>query len=193
MLLKDVDVIALDLETTGLDPVKDHIVSIGMVQIRNFCIDLESAWHRIIYTPKAIPEDSAVIHSITDDAVATGEDLTQLVPTLLDKLKGKVLLVHHAAIESGFLNNLCQSLYGQEFCMPVIDTEVLARRQIRRTQQAIQAGQLRLFNLRERYHLPAYKAHNALSDALATSELFLALVNELCPKLDCRLKDVLTN
>ena len=111
----------------------------------------------------------------------------------MEKLSGNVLLVHHGAIESGFLNNLCQSLYQQEFYMPIIDTEVLAGRRLQRKQQAIQAGQLRLFNLREQYHLPAYKAHNALSDALAAAELFLALVNELCPKLDCRLKEVLTN
>ena len=42
----------------------------------------------------------------------------------------------------------------------------------------IAPGDLRLFNLRERYHLPNYKAHNALSDAISTAELFLALAAE---------------
>ena len=37
-------------------------------------------------------------------------------------------------------------------------------------------------NLRPRYNLPQYKAHNALSDALATAELFLAMADNLYPE-----------
>jgi DNA polymerase-3 subunit epsilon len=37
-------------------------------------------------------------------------------------------------------------------------------------------GELRLDALRAAYNLPRYPAHNALSDALATAELFLALL-----------------
>ena len=40
------------------------------------------------------------------------------------------------------------------------------------------AGQLRLWNARTRYGLPVYKAHNALTDAVATAELYLAQVAE---------------
>ena len=63
---------------------------------------------------------------------------------------------------------------------------------LQREQVTLEKNSLRLFNLRERYKLPAYKAHNALSDALSTAELFLALMADLYPGLDCRLKDLLT-
>ena len=76
--------------------------------------------------------------------------------------------------------------------VPVIDTQALALRQLKRQHALIRNGDLRLFNLRNRYHLPVYKAHHALSDALATAELFLALFSDLCPDQKCQLKDVLT-
>jgi len=58
---------------------------------------------------------------------------------------------------------------------------VLARRAMERRQQPFRARDLRLFNLRASHHLPRYPAHNALSDALATAELFLALAAEANP------------
>lgn len=101
--------------------------------------------------------------------------------------------MHHAQLELGFLNKICQNLYQQGFHLPIVDTEVLARRQLQRRGASIQSGALRLFNLRKRYHLPEYSAHQALSDAIATAELFLAQAAESCPKLNCKLKQLVTS
>ena len=46
---------------------------------------------------------------------------------------------------------------------------------LRRREQAIKSGDLRLHACRERYGLPTYQGHNALLDALATAELLVAL------------------
>ena len=43
-----------------------------------------------------------------------------------------------------------------------------------RREQPIRQGELTLAACRARYHLPDYRAHNALGDALATAELLLA-------------------
>lgn len=190
--LHDVEFVALDFETTGLNPEVDHIISLGLVHIRQLAIGLDSAWHEIVYTPQSIPEHSAIIHRITDDTVARGLSIPELMPLLLKQLQGKILLAHHAQLELGFLNKICQNLYQQDFYLPVVDTEILARRQLQQHDINIKSGALRLFNLRKHYHLPDYTAHHALSDAIATAELFLAQAAESCPKLDCKLKQLVT-
>ena len=190
--IQDVPFAVLDFETTGLDVKTDHIISIGLVEIHQSGVQLNSAWHQIVKTSYDMPQDSAVIHQITDDMVAQGIELEQAMALLLKKLRGKVLIAHHAQLESGLLNKVCQSLYQQRFVIPTIDTQLLAKRRLQRQHEIIKEGSLRLFNLRERYHLPAYKAHNALSDALSTAELFLALLSDLYPRMNCRLKDILT-
>jgi DNA polymerase-3 subunit epsilon len=58
--------------------------------------------------------------------------------------------------------------------MRVIDTQVLAHRTFERRQIPFKASDLRLYSLGNRYNLPRYGAHNALSDAMAAAELFLA-------------------
>jgi len=171
---RQLDYIALDLETTGLDPAQDEILSLGWVGITGMQIDLASAQHRLVRPERAIPEQSAVIHHITDDQAATGEPLRQVLEELLELLAGKVLIAHHAKVEVGFLRHACERYYGEGFLMRVVDTQEVARRSLQRRDQPIKAGTLRLPELRESYRLPRYRLHNALSDALAAAELFLA-------------------
>ncbi|MGD8925202.1 MAG: exonuclease domain-containing protein [Thioalkalispiraceae bacterium] len=190
--IKDVPFVVLDFETTGLDLQNDHLVSLGMVKINNLGIDLDTAWHEIIKTKREMTQQTTVIHEITDDMVGQGMEIKNAFAHLLTELKGHVLIAHHARIELGFLQKISKTLYGTDFIIPVIDTQLLASRLLQRSQDFLKEGALRLFNLRERYHLPVYKAHNALNDALATAELFLALVSDLYPNLDCKLKDLLS-
>jgi DNA polymerase-3 subunit epsilon len=189
-----VDIVALDLETTGLDPQRDSILSYGLVRLRDMAIRLETARHEVIQVREDIPETAAVIHQITDDVAAAGRPLEQVLPDILAQLAGRVMLVHYAKIEQGFLDAAFRRLYGAPFVIHTIDTLVLARRLFEIRNPTIQANNLRLFNLRPQYNLPQYKAHNALSDALATGELFLALAAEMYPgQADCPLQRFLTD
>jgi DNA polymerase-3 subunit epsilon len=191
-LLRNTEIISLDIETTGLDPAKDRIVSIGLVKIENLGIKLDSCWHKIINAKINLPEQSVVIHQIMDDESLAGASIGTVIPELLLRLKGKVVLVHNAKVEQGFINQACQKLYGTDFVMSVIDTQVLAKRSLDRSNTPYKPKDLRLFNLRKKFNLPVYKAHNALLDAIATAELFLLLANNISPGSDAKLSEFLT-
>lgn len=186
------ELVSLDLETTGLDPKKDSLLSFGLIQIKHQSIQLNTAWHEIVSIEQDIPEASAIIHHITDDQAAEGKPLEILLPELLQRLAGKVMLAHYANIEQKFLDAACRKLYGSPFIINTIDTLQLGQRLLSLRNHAITTGDLRLFNLRPLFGLPMYKAHNALYDALATAELFLAMSQELHPRGNYRLKDFLS-
>ena len=190
--INDIDIVSLDIETTGLNPEKDRIVSFGLVEISHLCIKLDSCWHQVIQTNKELPEKSVVIHQITDDESAAGITIEQAMEELLKRIKGKVVLVHNANIEQSFINQICQKLYATNFVMRHIDTQVLAKRSLERRNQSYKPNELRLFNLRKSLNMPVYKAHNALMDAIATAELFLAMFNSISPKNDGRLNEFLS-
>ena len=189
---KSAPIVSLDFETTGLDPGEHQILSYGHVEIFRGAIEFGSAVHQLVRSQTSIPESSAVIHRITDDASGGGRPLTDILPLLLERLSGKLLLVHYKRIELGFLDAACRSLYGSPFLIPVIDTLELAQRVLRHDRHDVQPNQLRLFNLRDHFGLPRYSAHNALYDAITTAELFLALAAELSPKSELRLRDLLS-
>ncbi|MES9816662.1 MAG: exonuclease domain-containing protein [Candidatus Thiodiazotropha sp.] len=190
---QQLSIVSLDLETTGLDPHKDKILSFGLVEMNHMTIKLETARHQLITIDEEIPEESAVIHQITDDQAATGVSIHDALRELLHHMAGKVMLVHYSAIEQRFISAACEKLFGAPFVIPIIDTLVLAQRIFEHRNHTVQPGDLRLFNLRPRYNLPNYKAHNALSDAVATAELFLAMASEMVPQSSqCQLKRFLT-
>ncbi len=171
---RQVNYLALDLETTGLDAKTDSILSFGYVSLAGTLIDLASARHRLVLTDRAIPEASAVIHQITDDQAAAGQPLVEVLVEFLQALAGKVMIAHHSLIEETFVDLACKRLLGGPLLVPIVDTQALALRHFQRRQIPFKGSDLRLHALGARYNLPRYSAHNALSDALAAAELFMA-------------------
>lgn len=189
---REVRLLAVDIETIGLDPKRDAILSVGWVGVQYNRIHLGSACHRLVQTACAIPEASAVVHQITDDQAARGSDLDEVLAELLEKLAGKVMIAHHATMEKGFLGNACRRVYGGGLPLPIIDTQALAKRTCERRHIPYKDSDLRLHALSKRYNLPRYRAHNALSDALATAELFLAQASYRDHGKGAPLRDFLT-
>ena len=111
----------------------------------------------------------------------------------MTQMTGKVLVAHHHKIEHDFLQQLSMQLYGHRLPLLMVDTLQLEAKRLQRSQQPIQANQLRLFNLRKQYNLPRYHAHNALEDALATAELLLAQISHRqLQGYQLKLKDILS-
>ena len=173
--------LALDLETTGLDPRRDQVLSVGFVPIDGRRIVLSGATQlHVRPTTGAGVGQSARIHGLTDDMLATGCAAREALDVVLTALTGRVLLAHYAVVETGFLGVLARAAYGREVPMRVIDTLEIGRSMLppeRRAQPPRNA--LRLWKLRQRFGLPAYAAHDAFLDALASAELYLAQLAEI--------------
>ncbi len=181
--INQVPILALDFETTGLDAKTDKLLSVGFVTMENEQIKLNSCYHQIIKTKEQLEESNVIIHHITDEQKDQGEKLRTVVEALLSALAGKVMLVHFARIERQFLTQACLELYGMAPEFPIIDTLVIAKRQLDKRDVAYDPSELRLPNLRHKYGLPDHHGHNALNDAIATAELLLAQINNK-PKAD---------
>lgn len=178
MPLDQLRLLAIDLETTGLDPRKDHLLSVGYVAVDGLAITLGQAGGAVIRADVEVGQ-SAVVHGLTDDDLAAGEDLADVLPRVLEALRGRVMLAHFAGIEQRFLAAACKRLYGHEATFPVVDTFELQRRITTAAFRHVREGALRLDTSRRHFGLPRYKAHEALTDALACAELYLAQVHRL--------------
>ncbi len=167
-------ILAVDFETTGLDANIDKLLSVGFVLLEQEQIKLNSSYHQIINTKAQLEESNVIIHQITDDQKEQGQPLHKVVEQLLKALAGKVMLVHFARIERQFLQQACLELYGLAPDFPMIDTLVIAKRQLDKRDVAYDPSELRLSSLRNQYQLPDHHGHDALNDAVATAELLLA-------------------
>ncbi|WP_370459608.1 exonuclease domain-containing protein [Paraglaciecola sp. L3A3] len=172
--LSDLPILSVDFETTGLNAVTDKLLSVGFVRIDKRQIKLKSCYHQIIDTKDRLAAENVIIHQITDQQKSQGKPLRVVVEALLDEMAGRVMLVHFARIETQFLKQACLELYGVAPPFMVLDTLAIAKRKLDQRDIAYDPQELRLPALRHKHHLPNYFAHNALNDAVATAELFLA-------------------
>ncbi|MGA4669367.1 exonuclease domain-containing protein [Propionibacteriaceae bacterium Y1923] len=187
--LADLPLLAVDLETTGLDAPTGAILSIGFVPVDGDAITLAGA-RRIMIRTGAEVGDSATIHGITDDvAEQEGVSLAAGLAELLQALRGRALLAHYAPMETGFLERACREVFGRPLVLTAVDTmQVQYRLLATHASQEPPRSALRLWAARARYGLPVYKAHDALTDALACAELYLALAQE--PGVGTTLRDL---
>lgn len=181
--------LALDLETTGLVPGRDRIIAVGVVPVDGGRLDLAGARRWLVDHDD--PGGAVTVHGLTHDDLATGQPLAQVLADVREALVGRVLLAHHAAFELGFLRDAYRGL-GEE---PPALTAVCTLRLQRRVLAAAGVhepprGALRLWQSRARFGLPAVRAHDALGDALACAELYLAQTAELGARRRLVLRDV---
>lgn len=176
--------LALDIETSGLDDDRDAIVSIGLIPLRHDRIRCAGARHWIVRPDRTPGEIAAAIHGITHARLNAAPLFEDLFDELLRAMAGKIVVAHCAVIERRFLSAASAKLTGERLVFPVIDTMRLEERKypsgrfdwLLRWFFGTGKPSLRLDATRRRYGLPSYRPHHALTDALATAELFQAQV-----------------
>jgi DNA polymerase-3 subunit epsilon len=189
--LSDIEILSVDFETTGLNAINDKLLSVGFIGVKQQQISLKDSYHQIIKTKTDLSADNVIIHQITDQQKEQGAPLKEVVEALLKALAGKVMLVHFARIERQFLQQACLELYGISPPFPMIDTLMLAKRQLDKRDVAYDPSELRLSALRQQQGLPNHFAHNALNDAIATAELLMAQVSNMPEINKLKLQDLL--
>ena len=190
--IMDVPLLALDFETTGLDPGRDAILSMGWVPLQAGIIQAGRGQHHIILINHPLPEATIKLHGITHQRMETGLSLEEALERLFAALQGRLPLVHFHRIERRFLATACRQHYGCAPPLPMVDTFELARRQLERQGYPLTRDALRLDSLRQQYGLPDKPPHHALEDALATAELFYAMLKHRSDGTTLPLKDALT-
>ncbi|MFT2097851.1 exonuclease domain-containing protein [Marinomonas sp. 2405UD66-6] len=174
--LNELEFLVFDLETTGLDPKKDRILSIGHLKIHNMLVDISTSVHTYIKAEKYVKPEAAVINHIVPEMLSEGQLFDEAMHDLFRAMKGKILIAHGTVVEKSFIDAYVKLRYGLD-SLPLLwlDTLILEK-SLLRNKNDTGTGDYQLAAVRERHNLPPYLAHNALADSIATGELFLVLV-----------------
>jgi DNA polymerase-3 subunit epsilon len=167
----------VDLETTGLDPRRDEIISFASVPIEDGRVIAGGARGAIVQPARMPQAETIRIHGLRPADLANAPGLSEVLDVVLEALAGRVLVAHVAWVERGFLAAAIKPS-GLRLAEPVLDTSVLAR-------HALGLGQgepLSLPDAARGLGLPVHRPHVAEGDALTAAQLFLAV----CAHLDRR-------
>ena len=166
-------VIALDLETTGLDVANDRIVEIGAVSMRGAVILDEPRIDARVDPGVPIPATSTRIHGITDAEVAGAPKLVELFEPLVAMLAGRVVIGQSIRFDLAVLRHEAARAGLSWHDPPALDVAHLAG--------ALDRGlvDLGLESLANRFGVAIEGRHDALGDSLAAARVFVELIPRL--------------
>jgi DNA polymerase-3 subunit epsilon len=174
--IEDVRFVVLDLETTGLNPATDAIVTIGAVGVRRGDIMLEDSFSALL---KVAENTSAVtVHGVTRDQSVTGLDEEVALERFLDYLKDGVIVGHHIGHDITAVNTGCDRHWKGALLNRSLDTMDLTLH-LERDGAFADRPAIRRFTLDalcEMFGVVPHDRHTAAGDAFITAQVFLRLV-----------------
>ncbi|APE29035.1 exonuclease domain-containing protein [Aurantiacibacter gangjinensis] len=171
---KNAQFLALDFELDGLES-DAHILQAGWISLDPHAIRLGTARRCDVFSDHQLSDKAVAVHGIGEGRARQGGDLKEVMSQMLKDCGGKIVVAHGAAIEKAALKRAASAIWNVDLPVRAICTMALEQR----LQPNLSGDALRLGACRSRYHLPEFDAHDALNDAMATAELFLAQLSRL--------------
>lgn len=172
--LDDAYMVLVDVESTGLNPARDHLLAIGAVPVEADRMLVGAGFEKILAGVESGPRATILIHGITPTAVATGEPPPQVLLDFLEYIGKHPLVAYHAGFDEAMLGRALRMHLGVRlrnnwldlaWIAPALFPELGLRRKP-------------LDAWLDHFGLRAQTRHRALADCLVTGELLLILLDE---------------
>ena len=172
----EVRFIVLDTETTGLDPRRDKIITIGALAVCHGEILLDDGYEAMLKL--AYNNASVTVHGITRDEAAGGMEENEAIAEFLDYLRDGVIVGHHIGHDIQALNCACERHFGGQLRNRWLDTMDLT---LHLNDAGAFAGRpmargFTLDGLCEMFGVAMHDRHTAGGDAFLTAQVFLRLL-----------------
>ena len=159
--------VVVDTETSGLDPKRDRLLSIGAVAVAEGRIQLAESFGVVVQQSQPSGADNILIHGIGGDAQLAGLAAAEALKEFERFLGNGVPVAFHARFDAAVLQRA--GFRSRKW----LDLDPLARALF-----PARAGLRALDDWLQHFGIGAVRRHDALLDALATAELLLVMLAE---------------
>lgn len=164
-LIKDLEFVCIDCETTGLDPQNDRVIELAVAIFKGDEIIYQ--FESLIDPRMEIPEESRKIHGIRQDMVCGKPFIEDVLPAVFKEIGTRPIMGHGIGFDLAILKSECarhQLLWPLEKVL-VIDTLRMARFY---GQSPVNSLEM----LRQHFNIPQEGAHRAMSDVVVNIQVF---------------------
>jgi DNA polymerase-3 subunit epsilon len=172
-LTEEVRFVVLDTETTGLDPRRDRLITIGAVAVKASEMVLSDSFEALL---KLAYNSSAVtVHGITREEAREGFEEPEALEEFLPYLRDGVIVGHHILHDVETLNVACQRHFGITLRNRFLDTMDLTLH-LQKDGAFANQGEIQGFSLDtlcEVFAVAPHDRHTAGGDAFKTALIFI--------------------
>jgi DNA polymerase III epsilon subunit family exonuclease len=171
-LLTDLDFVVVDVEATGAKLPPNRIIELGAYRIHGR--QIVDKFVTLVNPEISIPRFVMTLTGINNEMVKEAPVFANVAPRWLEFVEDAVLIAHNAPFDTNFLNHEISRVYpGHRMINTHLCTVTLSRH--------VFPGltNYRLDTIADHFSIPLLERHRAGSDALATAEIFLHLLDQL--------------
>jgi len=168
--------VCFDCETTGLNPQKDEIISIGAIIIKNNRILQSKKFERFVQTKNSLTEESIKIHHIRECDIEDGLDIDCVMDEFLDFVGNRPLVGYYLEFDCAMVNKYIKPKLGIKLPNKQIEVSELYFNQMIKKYPGGNID-LRFDSIMDRLGLPRLGKHDAINDVIMTAMIFLKLQN----------------
>lgn len=164
--------IVADVEATGLDVRADRLIALGAITVEGGRIDLARAFYAVLRQDFASSRENILVHGIGGTQQREGADPVEALLGFLEFIGRAPLVGYHAAFDAIVIRKAMDEYLGMAFRPPWVDLAYVAP-------ELVATGGVRYKGLDDwlqRFGIEAFNRHDAVADALATAQLFLAVL-----------------
>ncbi len=172
--MPDDEYIVLDTETTGLDPKKDEILSIGAVKIKDGKIITSEAFEIFVKPTFKISEQSIKIHHIRPIDIENGVSVNEALEKLLFFIQNRPIVGYYISFDMAILSTYLKKYIGINLPNESIELSSMYYKRHRK-KSAHEFVDLKFDTIMESLDLPRLGKHDALNDAIMSAMMFLKL------------------
>lgn len=168
--LAELPAIAIDTETTGLDPLSDRVISIGAVRLNGSRLYRSWTLNILVNPGRSIPSRTIPVHGISNSMVAGAPAFDQVADRVIEQTSGLVVVGHHIDFDVEILRAEMQRCGKDWRPMASLDIMLLYAALFPERQSLL------LEDIAAELAVPVIGRHSALGDALTTGEVFARLL-----------------
>ena len=194
--VKNLRYVILDLETTGLSPTRDQVVSMAAYRVVKGRILLGDIFSSLVNPDQTIPPSAVKIHGIVPSMVVRAPLFEEVFDQFLRYLGTDILVGCHAKFDLNFLNICMKQRYGFPLQNLVLDAMFMCRK-------VLFPSHLRSYLIRykdnqdldmvaKHFGIEIHERHTALGDALATAMIFQRILVELEKNGPAKLRNLIS-
>lgn len=176
-LWKDLPLAVIDVETTGLDPLGDRVIEVGIIRFEGG--QVVETYGELINPERPIPADSTRITGITDADVADKPTFAELAPEIHKRLQGVGIVAYNLSFDRSFMRNELERCgLGWPDDAPTLDPLIFARQFFKNHPRKNLGAISKLLGI------PLEEAHRATHDATVTGHVLFAFADRLPESLE---------
>jgi DNA polymerase-3 subunit epsilon len=170
------EVVVFDTETSGLNPKKDEILSIGAVIVKGNKIIASQKFSLFIKPTKQVSEESIKIHKIRNVDLENAIEAHEAIERFLHFIGSRTLVGYYLEFDVAMINKYVQPWLGITLPNPQIEVSGLYHdKKIALIPDSV--IDLRFDVIMKALDLPVFGKHDALNDAMMTAMMYLKLQN----------------